>query len=176
MEVTQMDGNQKENAVTMAIENSADPKGTEYDLVKSLLKATKYRESEQSVKKVDIRRDGIYLFTVHLHPVGDEEVRIARKKATKYGKNPQGSKYPKIELDYNSGLFNSWLIYLATTPEDQEKIWGNPAIKKECDLMENVDGVDALLSFGEKVRLADLISEISGLGEEEPSDEELAKN
>jgi len=157
-----------------AVNNRA---AAEYDLVKSLLEAADFRTSDNSVISIDIRRNGKFYFSIRLHPLGDDEVRQARKYATVYGKNPQGAKYPQIEKDFNASLFNSWMIYLATVPEDQEKIWGNPTIKEKYNLLQNVETIDILLRFGEKSALLDQISKISGMEEEtslEP--EEYAKN
>ena len=83
----------------------------------------------------------------------------------------------RLKKIFNASLFNSWMIYLATVSEDQEKIWGNPAIKEKYGLMQNVETIDILLRFGEKSALLDQISKMSGMEEEisfEP--EEYAKN
>lgn len=173
-----MDINKQENAAAaLGLDKTTDRKGAEYDLVTSLLAAADFRNTAEAVTPVEIRRGGKYYFTVHIRPISGDEVRQARKKATTYGKNPQGVKYPKIETDFNSGLFDSWLIYLATTPEDQEKIWGSKAIKDQYGLMENVESIDVLLLYGEKAALSDKVVEISGLDDDEaPDDEVLAKN
>lgn len=171
-----MDINKQENAAdVLGLNNATDRKSAEYDLVTSLLAAADFRNTADAVTPVEIRRGGKHYFTVHIRPISEEEVRQARKKATTYGKNPQGAKYPKIETDFNSSLFNSWLIYLATTDEDQEKIWGNKAVKEKFGLMENVESIDVLLLFGEKAALSDKVIEISGLDDETPDDEDLAK-
>ncbi len=165
-----------ENAAeALDLDIATDRASAEYDLVKSLMEAADYRNSADSITPVDIYRSGKFLFTVHFHPLGDDEVRQANKKATKYGKNPKGAKYPQIEKDFNISLLHSWLIYLATTPEDQEKIWSNPTIKSNLGLLQNVETVDALLMSGEKAALVEKISEISGFNEDfDP--EEHAKN
>lgn len=172
-----MDTNKQENtADVLGLNNVTDRKSAEYDLVTSLLAAADFRNTADAVTPVEIRRGGKYYFTVHIRPISGDEVRQARKKATTYGKNPQGVKYPKIETDFNSGLFDSWLIYLATTNEDQEKIWGNKAVKEKFRLMENVESIDVLLLYGEKAALSDKVVEISGLDDDEVPDEEaLAK-
>lgn len=172
-----MDINKQENAAAaLGLDSAADRKSAEYDLVTSLLAAADFRNTTEAVTPVEIRRGGKYYFTVHIRPISEEESRQARKKATKYGKNPQGAKYPKIETDFNSSLFNSWLIYLATTPEDQEKIWGNKAVKDQYGLMENVESINVLLLLGEKDALLDQVLEISGLNDDEaPNEEDLAK-
>lgn len=142
----------------------------------NLLAAADFRNTENAITEVEIRRGGKFYFSVHVKPICEDEIRLARKKATSFMRNPQGVKYPPIEKDFNSSLFSSWLIYLATTPADQEKIWGNSAVKDKFGLMENVESIDTLLLFGEKTALADKIIEISGMDTEEPFDaEDFAK-
>ncbi len=167
--------NTENAAEALDLDIATDRAGAEYDLVKSLLKAADYRNSADAVVPVDIYRSGKFLFTIHLRPLSDDECKQAHKKATKYGKNPKGAKYPPIEKDFNDPLFHSWLIYLATTPEDQEKIWGNPTVKSEYGLLENVETVSVILTSGEKAALVNKVSEISGFNEDfDPEDH--AKN
>ncbi len=172
-----MSTNNNESASALGLDTASDRRGAEYDLVKSLLEAADFRSSENSITEAAIRRGGKYLFSVHLRPLGDDEVRQARKSATIYAKNPQGPKYPQIEKDFDTTLFNSWLIYLATTEDDREKIWGNPAVKSKYGLLQNVESIDVILRFGEKTMLLDTVSRISGLDEEDGDItlEELAK-
>ncbi len=169
-----MNNDKFENAAeALDLDIAADRAGAEYDLVKSLMDAADYRDN--AITPVNICRSGKFLFTVHIRPLRADEVRQANKKATKYGKNPKGAKYPQIEKDFNITLLHSWLIYLATTPEDQEKIWGNSAIKSKYGLIENVETVGVLLTSGEKSALLEKVSEISGFNEDfDP--EEHAKN
>lgn len=146
----------------------------EEDLLASLLAAAGFKDSDEAVAEVEVKRGGRVYFTVHLHPLSDEEIKAARKKSTKYSKNPLGSKYPLIEKERDSKKFNSWLIYLATTPEGQKKIWGNPALLEKLDLVEPVEAVDALLLAGEKDRLVDTVTNLSGFGEEDEDGDEGA--
>lgn len=148
------------------LDDAADRKTAEYNLVESLLKAADYQTDEDNITEVEIKRKGKYLFSVHIHPVSDSDVAFARKKATVYMPNPNNKKLPPIEKDFNTSKFTSWLIYLATTEEDQEKIWGNPALMKAKDLREPWEGVGTLLSFGEKNWLSDIVYEISGMDSE----------
>ncbi len=172
-----MSNNREESAMVLGLEAAADRRDAEYDLVKALLEASDFRNDKDSITEVEIRRKGKYLFSVHLHPLGDDEVRLARKHATSYTKNPQGPKYPQIEKGFDATLFNSWLIYLATTEEDQEKIWGNTSVKDKCGLVQNVETIDAILRFGEKSAMLETVSRISGLDSDDAqiSEEELAK-
>ena len=151
----------------------------EYDLVKALLESAEYKTAEDEITEVEIKRGKRYLFTVHMHPISEPDVRTARKKATTYMPNPNGKKLPQIEKDFDSAKFNAWLIYLATTEEDQQKIWGNPAVMQKYGLALPVESIDVLLTLGEKRKLADLVSDISGMNDDEEENvdqEEYAKN
>ena len=103
----------------------------------------------------------------------------ARKKATLYMPNPNNKKMPPVEKEFNPSKFTSWIIYLATVEEDQQNIWGNPAVMKARNLSQPWEGVGALLKFGEKDWLADRIYEISGMDDDDDEtmdDVEYAKN
>ena len=160
------------------LDTAANRKEAEYDLVKALLEAADYKTSEDEITEAEIKRNGKYLFTVHLHPISDPDARTARKKATSYMPNPNGKRLPPIERELDTSKFNAWLIYLATTEEDQRKIWGNPAIMQKFDVAQPVDAIDYLLTLGEKRKLADLVTDISGLNDDEENvdKEEYAKN
>ena len=145
-------------------------KDAEYDLVKNLLEAADFKNQEDAVTEVEIRRNGKHLFTVRVHPIGDPEARLARKKATTYMPNPTNKKLPPVEKSFDAGKFNAWVIYLATVEEDQRTIWGNPAVKEKYSLNLPAEGVDVLLTLGEKDRLVDTVLEISGMGGDEDED------
>lgn len=148
------------------LDTAKNRKEAEYDLVSSLLKAAEYKTSDENITEVEIKRNGVFLFSVNIHPVSDPDSRLARKKATVYMANPNGKKYPPIEKEFNASKFRSWLIYLATTEEDQAKIWNNAAVMQKYNLMEAWESIDVLLSFGEKSALFDKVTEISGLDDE----------
>lgn len=171
---------EKEKKSVTGLDSAANRKEAEYDLVKSLLEASEFRVSEENITEAEIKRAGKYLFSVHLHPISEPDARQARKKATTYMPNPNGKRLPPIEKEMNTSKFNSWLIYLATTEEDQQKIWGNPAIMEKFSLAQPVESIDVLLTLGEKRKLADLVTEISGMDDEEDEEtvdeEEYAKN
>ena len=155
-------------------------KEDEYDLVSSLLAAAEYQQAPEMVKEVEIRRKGKLYFTVHVHPVSVEDISFARKKASKYYENPQGKKLPRVRGELDSNLFNSWIIYLATTEADREKIWGNAAMMKKLGHLKPVESINSLLIAGEKSQLIDLIFDISRMtddeDEEEIGSENYAKN
>ncbi len=163
-------------AAALGLDAASDRKSAEYDLVSSLLKAADYKASDDAKVEAEIRRNGEYLFSVHLHPIGEDELQQARRHATEYARNPQGPRYPKIEKGLNGSLFNSWMIYLATTDEDQKQIWGSKAVMSKYGLQLPVESIDAMLLIGEKTMLIDTVSRISGLEDEDvPTQEEYAK-
>lgn len=169
---------EKENVT--GLETAHNRKEAEYNLVTSLLKAMDYQKDEENTVEAEIKRGGVFLFSVHLHPISDEQVRQARKKATVYMQNPNGKKLPPIEKEVNTAKLKSWMIYLATTEEDQQKVWGNQEVKAKADLMENWESIDVLCTAGEKAMLTDLVLDISGLNDdfenEEMDAEEYSKN
>ena len=160
------------------LDTAANRKEAEYDLVKALLESAEYKTSEEEITEVDIKRKGRFLFSVHIHPISEPDARMARKKSTTYIPNPNGKKLPPIEKELDTAKFNAWLIYLATTEEDQQKVWGNSAIMQKYGLSLPVESIDVLLTLGEKRKLADLVTDISGLDDDEDNvdEEEYAKN
>ena len=149
------------------LDTATNRKDAEYDLVASLLKAAEFKTSEENVHAANIRRNGELLFTINLHPVGDNDIRTARKKATTYMPHPNGKKFGQIEKDFNNSVFGSWVIYLATTDEDQQRIWGNASVMQKLSLVMPYESVDLLLTAGEKRKVLDLVLEISGIDDED---------
>lgn len=161
--------------IVTGLDQISDPearKDAEYDLVSALLEAASYKTADDSITEVEIKRAGKFLFSVHIHPVSETDVRVARKNSNSYMANPHNKKLPRIVKEENPVMFKSWLIYLATTEEDQKKIWGNPALMKAHGLMEPVESIDILLTAGEKDRLFDVLSEITDMPEEDQNDGE----
>lgn len=151
----------------------------EEDILTALLEAASYEEDEAFEEEIEIRRNKKKLFSFRVHPVSDEAVKAARKKATTYMKNPNNKKLPPIEKEFRQEVYRNWLIYLATIPEDQKKIWGNEAFMRQKDCVERAETVGKILMVGETINVVDRILEISGFEEEdedEQSYEEYVKN
>lgn len=166
---TKIENEEKKNIT--GLDTATYPKDAEYDLVKSLLEAADFKASDDNITEAEISRNKKFLFSVHLHPLSDTDARLARKKATVYMPNPNGKKYPPIEKEFDTTVFNSWLIYLATTEEDQQKIWGNREVMAKFGLVQPVESIDILLKAGEKRELVDLVTQISGLDESDEDGE-----
>lgn len=170
--------NETEKTTVTNLEYAENRKETEYDLVSSLLAAANFKTDNDQILELEIKRAGKFLFAFHIHPISDTDARLARKKATKMMPNPNNKKLPPIEKEFDNSTFGSWLIYLATTEEDKAKIWGNPKLMANLGLMEPWESVNALLTMGEKKRVLDEVTRISGMDddEDEISEEEYAKN
>ena len=154
------------------LDSASNRQEAEYDLVSALLEAAEFKTSEDQITELEIKRAGKYLFSVHIHPIGETDTRTARKKATIYMPNPNNKKLPPVEKDFDVAKFNSWLIYIATTEEDQKKIWGNPAVMQAKGLLQPVESIDVLLNYGEKRKLVDEVMKISGMDDDESNEEE----
>ena len=159
----------KENVT--GLDQATDRKGAEYDLVKALFEAADYKTDSECIVEIDITRNGKYLFTLHIHPIGDDDVAKANKEAAIKVKNPNGRHLPKIQADSDRSKYKSWLIYLATTEEDQKLIWGNREFMAHFGLMQPWESIDKLLTLGDKTKLLDKITEISGLDDDDDEDE-----
>lgn len=172
--------NEKINVTNLdQAETAKERKEAEYDLVTALLEAAEFKTSDDTITKANINRNGEFKFAVHLHPISDPDTRFARKKAAIMAPNPNNKKLPPIQKDFDNSVFASWLIYLATTEEDQQKIWGNSAVMAKFGLAQPVESIDVLLTVGEKRKVLDLVLEISGMDDDDDEvmdEEEYAKN
>jgi len=153
-------------------EQIADARKNETTLLDGLLTAAGFKTSEECIKNVVISRGGKDLFSFHIHPLSEEDYNSCRKKFTKYVKSKvQGG--IRVPEEVNAVDYRAELIFRATTPEDQEKVWCNKVLWKKLDLVTGYEAVNALLMAGEKEAILSLIDQISGY---ELSEEDVAKN
>lgn len=173
-----MANTEKENVTGLDLVPANDRQDAEYDLVKSLLEASSFRTADDCITEVTIARNGKFLFKVRIRPLSDSDVKHARKQAGIYKTNPTNKKLGQVKVDTDDAKFGSWLIYLATVEEDQDKIWGNATIMGKFGLMQPWESIDVLLKTGEKGKLLDEVFKISGLDDDEESfdEETYAKN
>ena len=157
----------EKNENVTGLNDATDRKTAEYDLLQALFEAADYKTSVNTIVPINITRNGKVLFTLHIHPISDEDVAYANKQAAKMGKNPNGKHLPKVQVDFDKAAYKSWLIYLATTQEDQEKIWGNPALKTRVGVYQNWETIDKLLTMGDKNKILEQITDISGLNDDD---------
>lgn len=155
------------------LDTAVNRKEAEYDLVTALLEAADYKNDEDEILEVEIARRGKHLFNVHIHPISDADVKLAQKKAGVYKANPTNKKLGRVKVDQENDKLASWLIYLATTDEDQEKIWGNKQVMGKYGLMENWESIDILLKKGEKDDLLEKVFDISDMNDDDDDDEKM---
>lgn len=135
----------------------------EGNLLADLLDLAKRKENQVFYRKIEIRgASGEVKASFRLRPLSSEDVESCVKQATKLVKNAKG----KVEKEVNQRLFQSILIYTATIPEDQSGFWGNVALKRALNILDNFDMVDALLLAGEKASVLGVIDEMGGFTEE----------
>lgn len=164
------------------------------DVLKMLLSAADYKEDASLQEPIVIKRKGVQVLpTFHIRPISQDDTTIAHKKATKWVANPGGRRLPKVEGQTDGSVENDWLIYLATTDEDKEKLWNNPAYIKALQAkFPNIvfargssgpQMISLLLTFGEKVTLINKILDMSypedsvdGSDDKEVSQTKFAKN
>lgn len=162
---------EKKNENVTGLDQASNRREAERSLLESLFAAADFKTDADSIQEIRVERNGVYFFTLHLHPVSDADITFANKKATQYKDHPQGKKYGKIEVGYDKSTFKSWVIYLATTEEDQQKIWGNKEFMARFGLQQPWQSIDMMLTVGDKSKLMDIITEISGLDDDDDEDE-----
>lgn len=160
-----------ETKSTLGLDAAVDRKEAEYDLTKALLEAASFRTDEDCCADVDIKRNGKFLFTVRIHPLSDQDMKLARKQAGIYKDNPTNKKLGKVKVDTDSAKLGSWMIYLATDEKDQEQVWGNKTIMQQFDLMQPWETIDVVLTTGEKSKLLDEVLKISDLADDEDEED-----
>lgn len=140
-------------------------------LLRGLIEAGSEKDSENTYRKIQIRRGGVLKFAFRIRPVSEEESLACHEHATRFAPRKRGQ--PKQEIETNVAKFRSWLIYTATVDEDRAKTWDNQKAQEALNVLQGVDLIDAVLLPGEKDRIIDAINEISGYGDDL---EETAKN
>lgn len=170
----------EEKKNTLGLDTVPDRKEAELSLVEGLLAAASFREDDDQQVTYEVRRAGKFYFKFTVRPLDNTDVQLASKKAGIYKPNPTNKKLGTVKVDTDSAKYNSWLIYLATIPKDQQEVWGNPVIMQKFGLMEPWESIDKLLMIGEKTDILEKILKLSGLNDEDDDetmdDEETAKN
>lgn len=161
----------KEKKSVTGLDQAPNRQAAEYDIVATLLEAAKYKEDQERFTEIEMYREGQYLFTIQLRPLSDKDVRFARKKATIYAPNPNGKKLPPIEKDFDETAFRNWMIYLATTEADQQRVWGNPAVVKALGVKYPCETIEEILTFKEKNWLFMKVKELNDLDDDDMTED-----
>lgn len=150
----------------------------EDDLLRGLLDAADFKESEDNYKTIRIKRgegeDAKLYFEFDIRPLSEDEIAECRKAASKKYPHPSGRKYGQIEGETNVTEMRSRKILKATIPGDNgKKIWENVELMRKLDLITAIDVIDKVLLAGEKSKICDIIDTISGYDADE---EDFLKN
>lgn len=133
----------------------------EFDLISGFLKAAEMIKGDTT--PVEIRRNGELLIKFEIHALTAKDLKTAKKKATTMMPNPNNpKKLPPIEKSSDRVVYESYLIYLATTDKDRAKLWENPELKAKFGVMEGHELIDLVLYAGEKDKIIESIGIISG--------------
>lgn len=155
-------------------------KEEEFDYISGFFRAAEL--ITENTTPIVIQRDGVKLFEFSVHALTGNDARTAKKKASTYMPNPNNKKLPPIVKEINEIIYQSYLIYLATTAEDRKKYWDNSVLRDKFGVMEGYELIDKVLLPGEKAKVLDEIDTLSGYGfsdmdeEEEDNEIETAKN
>lgn len=170
-----------------AEEQSTEPlaqealRSAEISILDGMLLAAKERESATQV--IEIARDGKARFAFRIRAVTEEENEEALETATRYKRDKRlPSPVPIGEDRYK---YRSLLIVKATVAfcekdgageyRDVESMWNDEGLRKQWNLAATHEVVDKVLLPGEKERVVDRISDLSGFDlAEDPVD--TAKN
>lgn len=163
----------KETENVTGLDTALDRQEAEYDLVTALLEAADYKNNDDEILAVKIERGGKFLFKVNIHPISDADVKKAQKEAGEYKPNPANKKLGRVKVDQDNAKLASWLIYLATTDEDQVKIWGNKQVMSKYGLMQPWESIDILLKKGEKDDLLEHVFDISGMNDDDEDEQQM---
>lgn len=162
----------REEELKEMLPNKEEVLMNEDDLLRGLLEAANYKNDESVRKLIQIKRNGKVFFEFHVRPLQEDEIQDCRRKATKYVPNPY-NKNLKVEGDTDYVKVRSYKIYTATIEEDRAKLWDNPKIREQLDVITGADVIEKCLMAGEKDKVSEVIDSISGYGF---TLEEYAKN
>lgn len=143
-----------------------DTEKLEQDIVSALMEAGSWRK-DNIRREVRITRDDILLFSFNIEPIDEDTWRKCRRQNTRNkGKRTE-------ELD--DSRFLSQIIYEATTEEDKARLWKNKDVWKKFNVTNGADVVNLVLKPGEKTKIVEVISVISGYDDDDTLDD-IIKN
>ena len=142
------------------LDEMTEPELEEYegDIVNALLEASDYRTDNDEYRKVTIVRKDKKLFSFTVRPLNDDEWSKCRRQNLK--------NRGKRNEELNSPRYSSQVIYTATLDEDRAKLWDNKGVWTKLNVASGVDVINAVLKIGEKVKILEVIQDISGYSDD----------
>ena len=142
------------------IDEMTEPELEEYegDIVNALLEASDYRTDNDEYRKVTIVRKDKKLFSFTVRPLNDDEWSKCRRQNLK--------NRGKRNEELNNSRYSSQVIYTATLEEDRAKLWDNKGVWTKLNVASGVDVINSVLKVGEKVKILEVIQDISGYSDD----------
>jgi hypothetical protein len=154
----------------------------ERSLLDAMLGAAKQRE--QATEIIEIAREGQVLFAFRIRPLTEEENEACDEMATIYKKDRRA--LAPIPIRTDRAKYRSLVIVKATVAfcekaedgsyRDVPSMWDSADLHRQFGIAGNHEVVDHILLPGEKERVMDRISELSGFGPDTDDARQQAKN
>jgi hypothetical protein len=155
-------------------ENAEDLRALETDLLNGLLAAAEDKRSDTETIEIARTKDGEsrVFFKFRIRVLEEDEYDALREKYTTYERSRRmgGLKIPQRT---DTVKMRAEIIFEATVPEDQERLWKNKAAWDRLGVMGPIDLIDKVLLAGEKDAVIQRIERLSGY---DLDLEETAKN
>lgn len=145
------------------------------DILEAMIAATEDRVAPVAIERKD-PKTGKYreYFRFSVRNLSEDEYMKARARFAQPTK--QGRIVMNQVSDQDLGKVRSYIIYLATVEsENGIKIWDSPALTQRLGVVAGEKVIDRVLLAGEKLRIAQVIDDLSGYGEAEEEMIEEAK-
>ena len=143
-----------------------DSEKMEQDIVSALREAGSWRKDNVQ-REVRITRGENLLFSFKIEPIDEDTWSKCRRQNTR-------NKGKRTE-ELGNSRFLSQVIYEATIDEDKARLWRNKDVWKKFNATNGADVVNIVLKPGEKTKIVETISDISGYDDNDTLDD-IIKN
>jgi hypothetical protein len=158
----------------MSEENKKELLAAEDTILKDVGGVLEAMETVTQYDTFPVIRNGKKLFSFRVRGLDDEEMEKCRDESTKMVKNKRlGVAVPG---EFNSAKFNSLLVYYATHPDDRKWLWDNKELQQTAEVLSGWQVVDAVLRYGEKEAVIEMMEELSGRDDDTEGLEGTIKN
>ena len=145
----------------------------ERETLDALFKLGNFRNEESERKTIELKRNGATVLSFRIRPISEEENDACLRENSTYKKDKRTGIVTRTKTDQIR--YRSHLIYMATIDEDKY-IWENRTAWDRFSVLSAPDLISAVLTQGEKTKIIEAISAVSGYGDDYADDEETAKN
>lgn len=133
-------------------------------ILAGLLEALDFEVNEELQEIIEIVRNDKVLYSFRIHPVSEKTYDYVIDKNTKYQRSRTTG--VKVAVSQDEARMKAQIIFEATIPEDQEKIWKNKKAWKKANCVDPISFIEKATLVGERAKIVDLIDKISGFNNE----------